>query len=257
MKVGFSPCPNDTFIFYAWVHGIVGEPITPHLHDIQALNETTYPLSKYSVVTAFHKGGSILPVGAALGFGVGPLVIGKHPLKKVAIPGKGTVAHLLFDLFLEEEIEKVFTTYDQIMPMIEKGEVDGGVIIHESRFIYQNYGFKLLYDLGDLWERKTALPLPLGALVLQEGYEPRPLIETLRSSIDYAKNHFDEAFSYIQHLSQEKERSIIQQHISLYVNEETYCLSDLGKRAISKLFELAQSRGLLHESAALCFCNPS
>ena len=255
MRVGFSPCPNDTFIFYAWVKGLVGNQITPCLHDIQALNETSYPLCKYSVITAFHKEGEILPVGGALGFGVGPLLVGKNPLKKVAIPGKGTVAHLLFDLFCDPSLEKVFTTYDQIIPMIQKGLVDGGVIIHETRFVYQTMNLELLFDLGGLWEQKTGLPLPLGALVLQPGYEPQEIIQSLRLSIDYAKSNFEEAFPYIQSLSQEKDRSIIEKHIALYVNEESYKLSDLGKKAIVKLYELARQKGLLHEKASLRFCN--
>lgn len=255
LSVAFSPCPNDTYIFYAWANGKVGRPIRPFLHDIQTLNESCYPLSKCSVASAFNKGAPILPVGAALGFGVGPLVVGRTPLKKVALPGKGTVAHLLFDLLVEGEYDKVFTTYEQILPLIAQGAVDGGVLIHESRFIYQTYSAELLCDLGKLWEEETSLPLPLGVLTLQPGNPSEESVHTLRASIDYARSHFEEAFPYIQALSQEKERSIIEKHIALYVNEETYQLSKEGKEALSVLFEKAQKRGYLHGQAALRFCN--
>lgn len=259
MKIGFSPCPNDTYIFYGWVHGKVGKiGCTPHLHDIQTLNETYFPLSKVSMSTAFNRGRdyAILPVGAALGMACGPLVIGKAPLKKVAIPGMGTVAHLLFDLLVKEKCEKVFTTYDQIFSLIESGQVDGGVIIHESRFLFEKRGHELLYDLGALWENSHGVPLPLGALIInRKETRSEELIDILRQSIVYAKEHFSEAFPYIQKWSQEKDREIIEQHIALYVNEETYRLTSQGRKGIETLFEQAKQQGLLHETAALCFCH--
>jgi 1,4-dihydroxy-6-naphthoate synthase len=133
--------------------------------------------------------------------------------------------------------------------------VDGGVIIHESRFVYQKRGHQLLHDLGALWEKRHQLPLPLGALVVHEEVESKEIIETLRRSMAYSRDRMEEAFSYIQQCSQEKDREIIEQHIALYVNEETYALSSLGRRAITTLFEQANSKGLLHEQAALRFCH--
>lgn len=242
LDVAFSPCPNDTYLFFAWQKGEVGCPIRPHLHDIEQLNcwlfKGKYDVSKASFTTALRCKDSynILPVGAAFGLeGIGPLLLGKSPLKKVAIPGKGTVAHLLFQYFIGEGVEKVFTTFDRILPMIEANEVDGGVVIHETRFQYKEKGHDLLVDLGQKWFEKTHLPLPLGVLVAKKHLPVEKITSFLLDSSRYTKQNFDEAFPYILEHAQEMDREVLTKHIQTYVNEESFELSDRGIAAMEAM----------------------
>lgn len=251
MDVAISPCPNDTFLFAPWIHQYIKSRITIQttFADIATLNEMAmqkkYPLIKVSIA-AFRKikGYRLLPVGMALGYGVGPKLISREPLqnlsgKKVAIPGKDTTAELLFDHFFPN-VEKHFCTYDQVLSLLKKGEVDAGVIIHETRFTYMNGGFFELVDLGELWEKKYNLPLPLGGLILRDDYSKQAdeITSILQESYRYAKKNPSKLEDYILQYAQEKDRHVVKKHIDLYVTEETYALSEKGLKAVNQLINL-------------------
>lgn len=253
MDVALSPCPNDTFLFYPWIHGHLKEipAPRPHFADIQELNEWAFqgafPLIKISFASlkAVSKNYVLLPVGAAIGYGCGPKLISKYPFplselssKIVAIPGKYTTAHLLFNKLLGECKQKIFCLYNEIENLLNTGICDCGIIIHESRFTYLSKGFYELVDLGTLWEHNTSLPLPLGGLVAKKelgGKKVQELTETLRLSLEYSWAHPEISRSFIQEHSQVKDLTIIQQHINLYVNRDTHTLSSQAKHAIEKL----------------------
>lgn len=267
LGIAFSPCPNDTFLFHAWVKGLVGQsvPVTPLLADIQHLNDwvmqAKHPISKVSI----HCLGRILeqyvllPSGCALGYDCGPKIISRRPLnlqelreKRVAIPGQGTTAHLLFQLLCDHPTANSFCRYDQIIPLLQKDEADAGLIIHETRFNFEKLGFVEVADLGKLWYERFGLPVPLGGVVAKRelGQERLEAItNNIVRSLAYARKHPEASASYILEHSQEKDPSIIQRHIDLYVTQETVSLSELGRQAIDKLLSLARERNLLPPSS--------
>ena len=180
ITLGFSPCPNDTFMFYAMVHGLLpleGCRLNVQLRDVETLNrlaaEEALDITKLSVFAWLKHQSAyrLLDSGAALGYGCGPLVVarpGKDPRGiargRIALPGQDTTAHLLFRLWSPGESEKIFVPYDQIFTLLSQGQVDGGVIIHENRFTYERLGLQLVVDLGAWWEAQTGLPIPLGVI---------------------------------------------------------------------------------------------
>lgn len=248
LPVALSPCPNDTFLFYAWIHGFVGKelPIVPTFADIERLNSSAikaeFPLIKISCACykKIEKNYALLPVGTALGYGVGPKVIAKEPFaqwggKKVLIPGKETTAHALFSYFFPHSQQKLFCTYDQVLEYMTLGKAEVGVIIHETRFTYEQLGFLELADLGALWEGRFALPLPLGALAAHRSLDLKKITTILRKSLDYAYQHQAEALQFATQFAQEKQEVVVKKHIDLYVTEETRNLSALGQRAFDQL----------------------
>ena len=238
LKIAFSPCPNDTTLFYPWVNGTLGKelPIDPTLADIQRLNEMAKTGAYDLIKVSFACLGEILdqydlfPCGAALGYHCGPKIIATLPLsfdeiagKRIAIPGKNTTAHLLFDLFTSQiPSEKIFCPYNKILPLLKEGCADCGVIIHESRFTFKAEGFYEIADFGTLWHNKIDLPLPLGCLAVS-----KTLTEKTRNHISsilrecYLLISKNPQFSrdYVLTHSQEKDPEVIQQHIKLYVTE--------------------------------------
>ena len=258
-NIAFSPCPNDTFLFGPWVKGWVAAdlPVKAELMDIDALNvalrRRQFPLQKVSAVTAFQNQDAyeILPVGGTLGFGVGPVVIGKKQYdlkdlagKKVALPGEGTTAHFLFQLFGPTDVETHFVRYDKIIPLVQKGEVDAGVVIHEGRFILEREKMKLIADLGALWEDQEELPLPLGVIALERHHKDKEaFISALQCSLSYARQHIQELYPYILENSIEKDAEIVEKHISLYVTQETAGFTPLGEKALQRFFERGVSIG--------------
>lgn len=251
LPIAISPCPNDTFLFWAWIQGIVGSqlPVKVHFSDIETLNNWAlidkFPLLKVSIKTyaeikdRYH----LLPIGMALGYGVGPKIISPNPYcdlasSKVALPGKTTSAHLFFDLFYKAK-EKIFCPYHEVFSLLHEKKADAGVIIHESRFTFQNEGFHEIADLGILWERRYQLPIPLGGIVLHKDighYEE--ITSILKESFSAAQKKTLPMYEYILQHSQEKTKAIVQNHIDLYVTQETKELSLTGKAAITKLLEL-------------------
>ena len=255
MKVAISPCPNDTFLFHAWIAGHVGKEIPPQVvfADIQHLNEwalkEAYPLIKLSfpcfakVAHAYQ----LLPIGSALGYNCGPKLISKTffplsqlPQKRVAIPGKNTTAHLLLSNLLPNPKEKIFCLYNDITDLIEKQIADCGVIIHESRFTFQQVGFHEIVDLGEMWHQQKKIPLPLGGIAIART-TPKPvkerIITILRASLKHAQTAPDDLLPFILHHSQEKDSVTVHKHIQTYVNRETEQLSTNGKRAIEMLVD--------------------
>lgn len=263
MEVAFSPCPNDTFIFHAWMDGHVGTdiPMRPILEDVQTLNEeakrATYPVSKVSIFTMgkILDEYQMLPVGVALGFGVGPKIVAKcHytlddlPRLRIAVPGSDTTAHLLLQLLLPEPAEKIFCTYDQIFTLIDEGKADCGLIIHEQRFIFQKEGFVEMADLGALWEEETKLPLPLGCIAAKRSLGKEcinKISRAIKESLIFAKNHPDASLPFIQQYAGVKDATVVHQHIETYVTDETLELSSKGLLAIETLLSKASVKKLI------------
>ena len=256
IPLALSPCPNDTYLFAGWIGGHVGRELLcePYFADIEELNrmaqESRFPLTKLSFSTyaklADYK---LLPIGAALGFGVGPKLIGLKPTSldqipklKIAIPGIETTAHFLLDHFFPGVACKRISLYSEIEELILKGEVDLGLVIHETRFTFQKKGLFEVADLGTLWEERYQLPLPLGGLALRVDFEEERemIVSILQDSLSFAKTHFETIFPLIKNKAQEKSREVIQKHIDLYVNEETRMLSEKGQRAIDKFLSIVR-----------------
>ncbi len=279
INFGFSPCPNDTFIFWAWVqqHLSTTLHIVPHLHDIQQLNrlalgDAALGLTKLSIATYLEpqvqKSYRLLSVGAALGRGCGPLVVSKEPWSsqnptplRLAIPGRNTTAYRLAQMALAPWVaEWVELRYDQILGAVQTGEVDAGVIIHESRFAYQDVGLLCAFDLGDWWERETGLPLPLGVMVARRDLEPELVAEVernIRTSINLAQDMIDSSnekqgseslWSYLRLNAIELDDTTIRSHIELYVNEYSLDLGSQGRAAITEFEERASKVTARHRS---------
>jgi len=253
LTFGYSPCPNDTFAFHALAHGVIDAPfrIEPVLLDIEELNrrahEGAFDLTKLSV-GAFAAVGdryTMLRSGAALGHGVGPLVVTRTPMSlgeavrgRVAIPGKETTAFRLLRLAAPELRDTVELRYDKILRAVANGEVDAGLIIHESRFTYQEHGLHKAQDLGEWWERETSLPVPLAGICARADLdaETRAAAErAIRASVQYAFDHRGASADYVRQHAQEMSAEVCAQHITLYVNEWSLDVGDEGLRAIQRL----------------------
>ncbi len=268
LKLGYSPCPNDTYIFYALAHGLVATPrlVEVVLEDVETLNrwalEGRLPLTKlsYAAYGRVRERYVALRSGGALGRGVGPLLVARGPLgdlrgARVAIPGRNTTAFLLLSLYGEGFLP-VEVRYDQIMPMVARGEVEAGLIIHESRFTYPQYGLVKLLDLGEWWEERTGLPLPLGAILARRdlGEELiRALDGAVRRSLEYAHAHPEKVLPYLKAHAQELSEEVIWAHVRTYVNAYSLDVGEEGQRAVERLFAEAEARGLLPSSSAPLF----
>lgn len=253
LSFGYSPCPNDTFAFHALAHGLVDAPfrVKPVLLDIEELNRRAhggeFALTKISV-GAFAAVGDryrLLRSGAALGHGVGPLVVARAaaPLAeavrgRVAIPGRETTAYRLLRLAAPALGEVVELRYDRILRAVASGEVDAGLIIHESRFTYQDHGLVKVVDLGDWWERETGLPVPLAGICARADLDDatRAAAErAIRASVRYAFDHPEASRAYVRAHAQEMSDEVCARHIALYVNEYSLDVGDEGLRAIQRL----------------------
>ena len=257
LRLGYSSCPNDTFMFHALVHGLVPDApkVEVVMEDIEALNRRALdpgadplPLSKLSVGAwvRVRDAYTVLDAGAALGRGCGPLVVGRaaEPLarlegRRIAVPGLGTTAYALLRMFGPQH-EPVPMRFDAIMPAVERGEVDAGLIIHESRFTYRDHGLVQVADLGEVWEADTGLPLPLGVIVAANALDAdvRTSFErALQASVRHAWASPDDSRSYVEAHAQEMDRDVCDQHIALYVNEFSASLGDEGRAAIETFGE--------------------
>ncbi len=253
LTFGYSPCPNDTFAFHALAHGLVDAPfrIEPVLLDIEELNrrahEGAFDLTKLSV-GAFAAVGdryAMLRSGAALGHGVGPLVVTRTRMSladavrgRVAIPGKETTAFRLLRLAAPELRDTVELRYDKILRAVASGEVEAGLIIHESRFTYHEHGLHKAQDLGEWWERETSLPVPLAGICARANLdvETRAAAErAIRASVQYAFDHPHASADYVRQHAQEMSAEVCAQHIKLYVNEWSLDVGAEGMQAIQRL----------------------
>ena len=253
LTFGFSPCPNDTFAFHALVHGLVDAPFTvrPALLDIEELNRRAhtgaFDLTKLSV-GAFAAVGDryrLLRSGAALGHGVGPLVVARASMSlqqaaagRMAIPGRETTAYRLLTLAAPQLRGVIELRYDQILRAVETGEVDAGLIIHESRFTYQDHGLVKVIDLGDWWEQDTGLPVPLAGICARADLDDATVAaaeSAIRASVQYAFDHREASRGYVRAHAQEMSDEVCNQHINLYVNEHSLDVGNEGLQAIARL----------------------
>jgi 1,4-dihydroxy-6-naphthoate synthase len=260
LTLGFSPCPNDTFIFDALVNGKIdtgGISFDVVLEDVQTLNlwaiEGKLDISKisYGVLPLVLQQYTVLNSGGALGKGVGPLLITKDPTltieqvtnAKIAIPGVNTTAHLLFSMAFPFAQQKSFHVFHEIEELVVSGQVDAGVIIHENRFTYQQKGLHEIMDLGDYWEQQTGVPIPLGGIVAHNRIIDTVALKVndlIRKSVEYAFAHYPEVSSYVRAHAQEMSEAVMRQHIDLYVNEFSIDLGIRGKQAVTELMKIAQ-----------------
>jgi 1,4-dihydroxy-6-naphthoate synthase len=266
LTLGYSPCPNDTFIFHALVSGLVGAEglaFRERLEDVETLNrlagEAALDVTKVSYGAIPHLVGDyvLLRSGGALGRGCGPLVVARRPFtaeeladKRIAIPGRNTTANLLLRLFAPGAAPAIEMVYSDIMPAVERGEVDAGLIIHESRFTYPRHGLVKVVDLGEWWERTTGLPIPLGGILARRGLGVetiRAVDDAIRRSVEHAFAHPDAWKDYVRSHAQEMDEAVQRQHIDLYVNRFTADLGDEGVRAIHELFSRARAAGIIAE----------
>ncbi|MBS1661983.1 MAG: 1,4-dihydroxy-6-naphthoate synthase [Bacteroidetes bacterium] len=252
--LGFSPCPNDTFIFDALVNKKIdteGLDFEVFLEDVQTLNQWAMQgkldISKisYGVLPLILDQYRLLEAGGALGKGVGPLLISRQamPLANVdastiAIPGQQTTAHLLFSLAFPDAVKKKFMVFSEIEDAVLSGSVDCGVIIHENRFTYAQKGLVKLMDLGEFWEQKTGAPIPLGGIVMRERLDAALLKKVnglIRKSLEYAFSHYPNLSDYVKEHAQEMDEAVMRQHIDLYVNNYSLSLGEDGGKAIQTL----------------------
>ena len=272
LSLGFSPCPNDTFIFHALVHGLVdcgGFRFRERLEDVETLNrlalEGALDISKvsYHALGFLRDDYCLLRSGGALGRGCGPLVVSRDLVemgelrgKRIAVPGRYTTAALLLRLRDPALDRIVHLPFHEIMPAVADGSVDAGVIIHESRFTFPEYGLRKLLDLGEWWEGETGHPIPLGGIVARRslGAERISTIDrALRASIEHAFAHPGSANSYIRAHSQEMSDEVCAAHIALYVNDFSRDLAADGEAAVNCLLGRAEDAGIIPHSTSPLF----
>jgi 1,4-dihydroxy-6-naphthoate synthase len=270
LELGYSPCPNDTFIFHALTHGLVevaDVTVTEVLEDVETLNrwatEGRLDLTKIS----YHAYGHLrdeyvaLRAGGAMGRGVGPLLVARDGMLDVeqatiAIPGRLTTATLLLRMLVPQEVMTIEMRYDRIEDAVAHGDVDAGLIIHESRFTYRQHGLTAVMDVGERWEQETGLPLPLGAILIRRSLGDvvaEAVNEGIRRSLQYAQQHPDESARYVAEHAQEPDPEVTKAHIGLYVNDFSLDVGDEGEMALAELFGRAEDEGLLPPSNAPLF----
>ena len=317
LETGFSPCPNDTFIFDALVNGRIDTApfrFLSRIADVEELNELAfagaYPVTKLSFYAylLLKDRYDLLDSGAALGYGCGPLLVARkgggrdqisatrehHTISpeigmlspgcpawlrdariavpgrgddllspeigivppdfparlkdaRIAVPGRYTTAYLLLQLWQGGRGNVEFARFDEILPGVASGRYDAGLIIHEGRFVYQNYDCRELIDLGQWWEAETGLPLPLGCIALRRDMSRhKEAVEALlRQSVEYARKNPQAGMEFIKRHAQELDDEVISAHISLYVNDFTLSLGERGRRAVEVLEERARCLGIL------------
>lgn len=264
LTLGYSPCPNDTFIFHALTHGLVTTPgfsVCERLEDVETLNRLALEGALDLTKVSYHALGHLrdryvlLRSGGALGRGCGPLVIAREarPMadlrgRPLAIPGTLTTANLLLQLYGEGYDQVVPMPFDRIMAALAAGEVEAGLIIHESRFTYRQQGFHALLDLGAWWEAETGLPIPLGCILARRDLGAELIADIERgiaASLAHARRHPQAARDYIRAHAQELADEVIDAHIALYVNDFSADLGSEGLAAVTTLLARAEARGLI------------
>lgn len=264
LSLGFSPCPNDTFIFDALVNQKIDTgdiDFNFHIADVAELNKMAFEGNLDITKLSYHALGYVLDkyellhAGSALGNNCGPLLIAKEEIDlekvsdlKIAIPGKFTTANFLLSLAFPNAQNKEEMLFSEIENAVLKGRVDAGLIIHENRFTYQEKGLKKLIDLGEYWETQTKLPIPLGGIVIRRALPAsvKTTINSLvRQSVERALNNPADTLSYVGQYAQEMNPDIMMQHIDLYVNKYSVDLGEVGRKAITHLFETAQNKNII------------
>lgn len=264
LTLGFSTCPNDTFIFDALIHKKIdteGLEFDVNLADVEELNRNAFEGKIDITKLSYHAFAYIanqyklLTSGSALGYKNGPLLIGKRKIYpdevadlKIAIPGKYTTANLLFSIVYPSVKEKREYLFSDIEEAILDGEVDAGVIIHENRFTFEKKGLKKIIDLGEDWEEKTKSPIPLGGIVIRRKFEndvQQKVNRILKRSVEFALANPKSSYKFVKNYAQELNDEVIQKHIGLYVNNFTADLGEIGKKAVKILFDRAEKEKII------------
>jgi 1,4-dihydroxy-6-naphthoate synthase len=264
ITLGFSPCPNDTFIFDALVHGKIdteGLEFNYLLADVEQLNQKAFrgelEVTKLSFNAFLHLAHKyiLLNSGAAMGINAGPLLVSKKPAtigglagKRIGIPGKNTTANLLLSLAAPKISDKVEMLFSDIEDAVISGEIDAGLIIHESRFTYQHKGLFKVADLGEFWEEKTQCPIPLGGIVASRnlpGDVIRSIDRVLKRSVEYAFANPGSSAEFVRTNAQEMDEDVMNKHIELYVNMYSIELGVEGRKAVGILFHEAVNAGII------------
>jgi 1,4-dihydroxy-6-naphthoate synthase len=260
LRLGFSPCPNDAFVFHALVEGGLDTGdlrFEPVLEDVETLNGLAEDGRLDVAKVSYHAFGRIadrwwmLPSGGALGRGVGPLIVARDGSldlsgARVATPGGRTTAALLLDLYAPADAERIPMRYDTIMPAVAEGRVDAGLIIHESRFTYPDHGLAKVVDLGDWWEATTDAAIPLGGIAVRRDL-PAEVVDgvarAVRASVEAARARPDASADYVARYAQEMSPEVRRKHIDTYVNDFTLDLGDEGRAAVRTLLRRAAEVG--------------
>ena len=264
LTLGFSPCPNDTFIFDAMIHGKVdteGLQFEVVLEDVEALNRRAFAGEIAITKLSYHAYAwltdryVLLDAGSALGSNCGPLLVARAPLDEaqinagpIAIPGKMTTANFLLGLAYPDAQNKVETLFSDIEDAVLRGDAAAGLIIHENRFTYQQKGLVKLTDLGEYWETATGLPIPLGGIVVRRDLPidvQQKINRVLRRSVEYAFAHPDDVMPYVRAHAQAMDDAVMRAHIGLYVTDYTIDLGEAGRRAVAELFRQAREKMLI------------
>lgn len=260
VRLAYSPCPNDTFVFHAWTHGLIdGAPPTEVTFADIDITNTAAERGEFDVVKVSYAAlpwllgqHALLPAGGALGRGCGPLVLAREPIgsvegRAVAVPSERSTAYLLFRLWAAGQSPSRIDVvpFAQIMPAVRDGRYDAGLVIHEARFVYPEYGLQALADLGEWWEADTGLPIPLGAIVADRSLDAGRLTEVLRASVDHAWADPSASREYVAQHAAEMAPEVQQRHINLYVNEFTRDLGEEGYTAVEALLTRAAREGLV------------
>ncbi len=258
ISIGFSPCPNDTFIFDAMVHGKIdteGLTFEVHMADVEVLNQWAFEGKLLMTKLSFHAWAYcldryvLLDTGSALGNNCGPLLISRDACglenvgdRPIAIPGRFTTANFLLSMALPASKNRICCLFSEIEQAVREGVVDFGLIIHENRFTYAQKGLYKVADLGELWEARTGLPIPLGGIVVRRDLPlavQQKLERVLRRSVEWALAHPQGPMEFVRVHAQEMDERVMRQHIGLYVNDYTCSLGAKGRAAVKHLFEKA------------------
>jgi len=264
LTLGFSPCPNDTFIFDALVHGKIdteGFAFDVVMADVEELNRLAFAQKLDVTKLSFHAFAhlidhyALLDAGSALGNNCGPLLIARQTMRKteieqakIAIPGKYTTANLLLSLAYPGAKNKVTLLFSDIEDAVLSGEVDAGLIIHENRFTYMNKGLIKIMDLGEYWEGNYKMPIPLGGIAIRRSIDAevqQKFNKILRESVEYALKNPEASNEFVRQNAQEMEWYVMNHHIKLYVNDFTISLGTTGRSAIYKLFKVSRDKKVL------------
>lgn len=270
VHIAYSPCPNDTFIFHAWVQGLL--PGAPKLSVTYADIDVTNRLAadregpevmkiSYAALPSVLQHYRLLPCGGALGRGCGPLVLTGESLpddsrgaalsgRTVAVPSERSTAYLLFRLWAAQHVPGgirniIVMPFHEIMPALRDGKIDAGLVIHEARFTYSSYGLHMVADLGEWWESDTGLPIPLGAIIARRTMDAGDVSSWIRASLDYAWANPDASRSYVMEHAQEMSPDVAKSHIALYVNAFSHNLGEEGYAAVESLLLRAAGEGLI------------
>jgi 1,4-dihydroxy-6-naphthoate synthase len=265
IRLAFSPCPNDTFIFDAIVNrriDLEGVTFEVRMEDIETLNQLAFAGEAEMIKVSYHawlylrSEFELLTSGSALGSGNGPLLISRDlhtaeevPGLRIALPGQFTTAHLLFRYAFPGSDKKTFMVFSQIEKALLEGEADAGVIIHENRFTYEQRGLRKILDLGEYWERKTGAPVPLGGILAKKSLGEDMILRLnriMKRSVEYALAHPEEAMGFVRENAREMDEEVMKKHIGLYVNPFTVDLGEPGRKAIDVMSKINDDGKAIH-----------